>query len=94
MVNAQILLDPTAETSPVVQSRIARVPSLEGRTIGLLDIAKPRADEFLDRIDEVLRERGFTVKRYRKRAFMERASTELKQQIRRECDAVIEALAD
>lgn len=94
MNSTQILLDPTAETTAVEQPRIARLPSLEGRTIGLLDIAKPRAGEFLDRLDEVLRERGYTVKRYRKRAFMERASPELKAQIRAECDVVIEALAD
>ena len=94
MNSTQILLDPTAETAAVSQPRIARVPSLEGRTVGLLDIAKPRADEFIDRLDELLHARGLAVKRYRKRAFMERAAPELKQKIRAECDVVIEALAD
>jgi hypothetical protein len=93
-MNTQILLDPTAETSAVTQPRITRLPSLEGKTVGLLDIAKPRSDEFMDRLEELLVAHNFTVKRYRKRAFMERAATELKQRIRSECDAVIEALAD
>ena len=93
-MTTQILLDPTAETSAVKQPRIARIPSLEGKIVGLLDIAKPRSDEFMDRLEELLASRNLTVKRYRKRAFMERAATDLKQRIRSECDVVIEALAD
>jgi hypothetical protein len=94
MTQMQILLDPSAETGPISQPRIPRVSTLKGLTIGLLDIAKMRGDEFLDRIDERLTEQGYEVKRYRKRVFMERASTELKQQIRSECQVVIEGLAD
>ncbi len=94
MTQPQILLDPTAETAAVAQPRLRRPASLAGLTIGLLDIAKPRADEFLDRLEELLKERGLLAKRFRKRAFMERAATELKQRIRSECDVVIEALAD
>jgi len=93
-MTTQILLDPTAETSAVKQPRIARVPSLEGKIVGLLDIAKPRSDEFIDRLEELLTSRNLRVKRYRKRVFLERAATELKQRIRSECDVVIEALAD
>ena len=33
--------------------RAARLESLDGRTVGLLDISKPRGDVFLDRIEAV-----------------------------------------
>jgi hypothetical protein len=53
-----------------------------------------RGDEFLDRLDELLMARGHTVKRYRKKHFTHLAPLELKQQIRSECDLVVEGLAD
>ena len=43
-----ILLDPTSERVPAERIRAPRLESLEGRTIGLLDIAKARGDVFLD----------------------------------------------
>ncbi len=89
-----ILLDPTAETAAAVQPRLVRPPSIAGKRIGLLDIAKMRGDEFLDRLDELLTTRGHAVKRYRKKHFTHLASIELKQQIKSECDLVIEGLAD
>jgi hypothetical protein len=89
-----ILLDPTAETAPVMQPRLARPQSIAGMTIGLLDIAKMRGDEFLDRLDELLRERGHVVKRYRKKHFTHLAPPELKHKIKSECDLVVEGLAD
>lgn len=89
-----ILLDPTAETAAAVRPRLARPASIARKTIGLFDIAKMRGDEFLDRLDELLTVRGHTVKRYRKRHFTHLAPIELKQQIKSECDLVIEGLAD
>jgi hypothetical protein len=89
-----ILLDPTAETAPAIQPRLARPQSIAGMTIGLLDIAKMRGDEFLDRLDELFTERGHVVKRYRKKHFTHLAPLELKQQIKSECDLVVEGLAD
>jgi len=89
-----ILLDPTAETAPAVQPRLTRPPSIAGMTIGLLDIAKMRGDEFLDRLDELLTARGHAVKRYRKKHFTHLAPLELRQKIRSECDLVVEGLAD
>ena len=94
MTDEMRLLDPTAEIEPVVRARLARPSSLEGLSIALLDIAKPRGDEFLDRIDELLRQRGFKVERFRKPAFSKVAPAELKQAIRSRCRVVIEALAD
>ena len=90
----QILLDPTAEAAPVQRPRIARPASLDGLTVGLLDINKPRGSEFLDRIEAHLRKRGLTVKRYKKERFSKIAATELKQKIQAECNVAIEALAD
>jgi hypothetical protein len=88
------LLDPTAETAPEQRERRARLATLEGATIGLLDINKPRGDEFLDRLHELLSARGYRVERFRKPRFSAIAPTELKQQIAARCAAVIEALAD
>ena len=54
MTESQILLDPTAELSPIQRPRRLRPSALEGLTIGLLDISKKRGDVFHDRL-EVLR---------------------------------------
>ena len=89
-----ILLDPTSERSPTSRERLARPDKLEGLTVGLLDISKPRGDVFLDRIDELLTERGITVKRYMKPTVAKPAPVPLSQQIGTEVDVVIEGLAD
>ncbi len=89
-----VLLDPTSELSPTERPRRTRPASLDGLRVGLLDIAKRRGDVFLDRLEELLGSRGLEVRRYRKPRFSILAPTELKQQIRMECDLVIEALAD
>jgi hypothetical protein len=62
--------------------------------VGLLDIAKPRGDLFLDRLSERFTERGAAVKRYRKPTFTKPAPIDLRQEIAVQCDAVVEALAD
>jgi len=89
-----VMLDPTSELSPTERPRRTRPSTIDGMTVGLLDISKRRGDVFLDRIEEQLQERGFSVRRYRKPRFSILAPVELKQQIRNECDLVIEALAD
>ena len=89
-----VLLDPTAEQSPSSRERLARPERLEGLTVGLLDISKPRGDVFLDRLDARLTERGIAVKRYMKPTVAKPAPLPLRQQIVAEVDAVIEGLAD
>lgn len=89
-----LLLDPTAERSPTVRPRLSRPSSLDGLTVGILDISKPRGDVFLNRIDERLTERGITVKRYMKPTMARPAPLPLRQQIGTEVDLVIEGLAD
>ena len=94
MKTTHTLLDPTAERSPASRERLARLESVQGKTIGLLDIAKARGDVLLNRVEERLTEMGATVKRYSKPTFTRVAPVDLKQQIATECHAVIEALAD
>jgi hypothetical protein len=71
-----------------------RPATLEGASVGLLDIAKTRSDEFLDRVEELLRGRGVAqVVRLRKPTFARPAPDEVLAEADR-CGAVIEALAD
>jgi len=88
------ILDPTGEQTVVERERLARPSSLEGLTVGLLDISKPRGDVFLNRIEERLTEVGANVKRYRKPTFAKPAPVDLRHEIATECQVVIEALAD
>jgi hypothetical protein len=88
------LRDPTAETSPVKRPRAARPRSLEGLTIGLFDIGKTRSDEFLDRVEMRLRERGLAVRRYAKPTNAKVAPEEVLGRIVGEAGAVLIALSD
>jgi hypothetical protein len=94
MIQTRILLDPTAEQTPALREKAARLSSLNAQTIGLLDISKARGDIFLDHIEIKLQQQGLTVKRYKKPTFARVAPIELKQEISTACDAVVEALAD
>ena len=69
-------------------------PRLHGKTIGLLDISKPRGDVFLDRLEQRLTELGATVLRYQKPTFTKPAPVDLRHEIATQCELVIEALAD
>jgi hypothetical protein len=88
------ILDPTGERSVAERARLARPASLDGLTVGLLDISKPRGDVFLDRLEERLRDVGANVRRYRKPTFTKPAPVDLRHEIATECQVVIEALAD
>ena len=94
MPEPRVVLDPTAERQPAGRPRLARPQSLDGITVGLLDISKPRGDVFLDRLETLLRERGVATRRYKKPTFTTPAPLDLRQQIAESCGAVIEALAD
>ena len=88
------VLDPTGEQTSSERALNERLSSLEGKTIGLLDISKPRGNIFLDRIQELLEFDGATVQRYAKPTFTKPAPVDLRHEIATSCDAVIEALAD
>ncbi len=94
MSEPRIVLDPTSERSLAMREPVARLASLEGKTVGLLDISKARGDVFLDHLEAKLRERGADVKRFSKPTFTKPAPVDLRHEISVQCDAVVEALAD
>ena len=89
-----VLLDPTNEMSADATPRAPRPASLDGRVVGLLNITKPRGDVFLDQLETRLVDRGLRVARFAKPTFTKPAPIDLRQEIARQCDVVIEALAD
>ena len=93
-MNTIKLRDPTAETASTLRARHAPPDSLEGRTIGLMDIGKMRGDEFIDRLEQVFVARGQKVRRYRKPTNTRTAPVEMLQAIAAECDLVVIALSD
>ena len=90
----RVVLDPTGELVTAQRPLVDRPASLAGKTVGLLDISKPRGDVFLDRLAAGLEARGATVERYRKPTFTKPAPIDLRHEIATTCDVVIEALAD
>ena len=90
----RLLLDPTNERTVLQRSQLPRPASLQGKTIGLLDISKPRGDVFLNRVEQRLIELGANVLRYRKPTFAKPAPVDLRHEIATQCELVIEALAD
>lgn len=93
-MSTRSILDPTGEQQVAERTQVKRPDSLEGITIGLLDISKPRGDVFLDRLESRLGGAGARVKRYRKPTFTKPAPVDLRHRIATECQVVIEALAD
>ena len=90
----RVLVDPTSERVPSARSLTRRPPSLDGLTVALLDISKPRGDVLLDRLEERLRADGVNVRRYAKPTFTKPAPVDLRHEIAVHCEVVIEALAD
>jgi hypothetical protein len=88
------LIDPTAEREVAARPRVPRPAALDGLTVAVLDISKPRGDVFLDRVAERLTEQGIAVKRYRKPTVTRPAPLPLQQQIALEANIVVEGLAD
>ena len=91
---SRILLDPTSERQPATRQVNTRPASLDGLTVGLLDISKSRGDVVLDRLEELLRADGVRTVRYRKPTFARPAPVDLRHEIATQCEVVIEALAD
>ena len=88
------VLDPTSEREPVARQRAGRPATIDGLRIALLDISKARGNVFLDRIEELLNERGAKVERFRKPTFARPAPRALLEEILGKSDLVVEALAD
>jgi len=93
---ANVIVDPRGNSEPKEWRPAPRDGTLK-KVIGLMDISKPKGDQVLNRIEERLKERygdGVEFRRYRKDTFSRRASRELIDQMSRECNHVIGALAD
>ena len=88
------LIDPTDESQATKRELLDRPASLDGLTVGLLDIAKARGDVYLNRLEELLVERSATVLRFTKPTFTKPAPIDLRHEISTKCNVVIEALAD
>ena len=88
-------LDPT-DSVAVPRKTAPRPSSLDGKVITLLDISKAKGDHLLDRLEELLRERtgAKTIIRKKKPTFARPAPEPLREEIARETDVLIEALAD
>ena len=94
MATGITILDPTNESKPATRQLLERPASVKGLTVGLLDISKPRGNVFLNRIEELLTDRGAKVLRFSKPTFTKPAPVDLRQEIATQCNVVIEALAD
>jgi hypothetical protein len=88
------LRDPTAETESVKRARRAPPASLDGLTVGLFDIGKTRSDEFLNRIEQRLTERGIRSKRFGKPTNAKVATPEIVARVVAEADVVLIGLSD
>ncbi len=90
-----MILDPTDERVPVERAITPRPKSITG-AVALLDIAKPRGNVLLDRLEELLREKlsAVQINRYAKPTFTNPAPAALREEINAANDFVIEALAD
>lgn len=88
-------LDPT-DSVAVPRKTAQRPSSLDGKVVTLLDISKAKGDHLLDRVEELLRERARpkAILRRRKPTFTRPAPDDLRQEILKTTDVVIEALAD
>ena len=89
------VLDPTPEKAPPLGQLAPRLATLQGKTIGLLDISKTGGNLFLDRLEKLLREQFHvaSVVRTMKPTFAKPALQVILEQLRG-ADAVVEALAD
>jgi hypothetical protein len=93
-VRTRVVLDPTGEREPADRPRATRLSSIDGARVALLDISKARGDVFLNRLEELLTQRGVRVERFRKPTFTKPAPADLRAEIATRCEAVVEALAD
>lgn len=94
MIDDTVLLDPTSERRPAMRGRTGPPPSLDGLTVGLVDIRKRQGDKVLDRLEALFRERGVRIERFSKPTFAKPAPRDAIDRIAARCDTVVEGLAD
>ena len=90
------VLNPLGEAEPEQLQIAQRVDKLGGKTVGLLDNAKPNFDLFLDKVEELLRrdQRVGKVVRFRKSNAGVPVGDEVLKQLESECDVVITGSCD
>ena len=90
------VLSPAAVMTGNAVPLATRVPTLEGRVVGLLNNSKSGTRPFLDRVEELLqREHGVArIIRYDKKAAALPVPDETLEEATRECDVVINGIAD
>jgi len=87
-------VSPFDERVVAVEPLAERPGALAGRSVALLDISKARGDEFLDRVERLLREAGAVTFRVAKPAFSRPAQPDLIEEIALRGDLTVEGLAD
>jgi hypothetical protein len=87
-------VSPFDERRRVASPLAPRRARLTGARVALLDISKRRGDEFLDRVEELLRARGAQTFRVVKEIFSKPASPEIVRRIADRGDLAVEGLAD
>jgi len=92
---AEEILDPLGFGKQASKSLAPRLSGLQGKTLGLLDIGFPNGNLFLDRLEELLKERyGVAeVMRRAKPSPARPAKKEVREELTSRCDAIIEALS-
>lgn len=90
------LCSPEAQSQPLSVGASARPRSLEGLRIGLLDNAKAPVDKMMQHIERRLKERfpGIETSFASKVAASTPATEQMMQNLRQNCDVVINALGD
>ena len=89
-----LLRDPTAEIASTLRPRRPALDTLAGQCVALLDIGKMRGDEFINRLEALMKARGITTRRYKKPTNTRTAPIEVIQDIALNCHAVVIALSD
>ena len=90
------VFDPTAEDTAATSPGAARLASLEGLTIGLLDNGKPNSDKVLKKVAEMLAAQhpGLTIHYYRKPGAYRPAPDSLLDKVATECDVALVGIGD
>ena len=92
----EVLFDPTDKVERAQKAFAPRLDALAGATVGLLDISKAKGAFFLDRVEEILRNKYGVqeVLRRMKPTVARPAPEPIRAELIEKCDAVIEALSD
>ena len=90
------ILDPRPEQKTAERAAASRLPSLAGKTIGLLENRKYHSDNFLQELQTILEEDyGVEKVLYRQKfSFSAPCSDETIDDLVAQCDAVVHGIAD